>query len=335
MVASMSNVSEPILEVRNLHTSFFTSEGEVKAVNGVSFTLERGDILGIVGESGSGKSAMVLSILRLIDEPGRITFGQILFKGRDILEMSGKELRAIRGKDIAMIFPEPETALNPTLRVGLQVAEAVFSHMAVGRRAAFARGLEVMQEVRIPSAASRLRSYPHQFSGGMRQRVVIAMGLANEPSILIADEATTALDVTVQAQVLDLLRDLKRRRDMAIIAVTHNMGVVAGLCTRVIVMYAGQIVEAGSVTEVLRDPQHPYTWLLMRAMPRVDSDRGQPLAAIAGAPPDLAANLVGCKFSSRCPFRIARCVVDEPPLTELGDGHRAACWVTMNRALKK
>ncbi|MGH9351226.1 MAG: ABC transporter ATP-binding protein [Terriglobia bacterium] len=306
--------------------------GEVRAVRGVSFDVHPGECLGIVGESGSGKSALALSILQLLDDPGRTIAGHIMYDGKDILGMSQRELRELRGKHIAMIFPEPQSALNPVLKVGYQVAEAIVSHRRSRVATARKEAAALMAEVRIPESRARSGEYPHQFSGGMRQRVVIAMGLANQPAVLIADEPTTALDVTVQAQILDLLRELNSRHKMAIILVTHNMGVVAALCSRVLVMYAGRVVEDGPVGEIYNHPQHPYTWLLMRAMPTLDGDRKRPLQAIEGSPPDLVRDEPGCPFRVRCPFSVARCAADDPPLLEVGDNHRAACWVTMDRA---
>ncbi len=328
-------MAAPVLQVKDLKTQFFTDDGVVKAVNGVSFDLYPGETLGIVGESGCGKSVTALSILRLIQEPGRIVNGEVLFQGNDLLKLSNEEMREIRGKDIAMIFQDPLSSLNPVLNVGFQVEEAMFAHDRISNKNALGRTLELLKQVRIPSAASRVSDYPHQFSGGMRQRVMIAMGLANKPSILIADEPTTALDVTVQAQILELLRDLNRDTRTAIIMITHNMGVVAGLCQRVIVMYAGNIVEEGPVHEIFKNPQHPYTWSLLRSIPRLDSDRHQRLLSIEGLPPDLISPPRGCKFNPRCQFRIDRCLRDDPPLMAAGPNQRAACWVMMENALKE
>jgi oligopeptide transport system ATP-binding protein len=328
-------MATPVLQVKDLHTQFFTDDGVVKAVNGVSFDLHAGETLGIVGESGCGKSVTALSILRLVQEPGRVVGGQILFRGQDLLKLSNEEIREIRGKDIAMIFQDPLSSLNPVLKVGFQVEEALQAHQKIQEKDALKRTVALLEQVRIPSAATRVKDYPHQFSGGMRQRVMIAMGLANKPSILIADEPTTALDVTVQAQILELLRDLNRELKTAIIMITHNMGVVAGLCTRVIVMYAGQIVEEGPVHEIFKRPQHPYTWSLLRSIPRLDADRQERLQTIEGLPPDLIKPPAGCKFHPRCQFKVARCLTEDPPLMEVGPGQRAACWVTMDRALKE
>jgi oligopeptide/dipeptide ABC transporter ATP-binding protein len=326
------SMSDPVLEVRGLSTSFFTDDGEVKAVRDVSFDLAAGETLGIVGESGCGKSVTALSILGLVSRPGRVVAGEILFKGRDLLHIDREELRQIRGGDIAMIFQDPLSSLNPVHRIGAQIEEAMRAHDKIAPREVRPRGLDLLRQVHVPDAARRVRDYPHQFSGGMRQRVMIAMGLSNRPEILIADEPTTALDVTVQAQILQLLRDLNRDLGTSIILITHNLGVVAGLCKRVIVMYAGEIVEEGSTEQIFDSPQHPYTWSLLRSLPRVDADRHERLRSIEGLPPDLIAPPPGCKFNPRCPFRLERCFSEDPELMPVGDGHVAACWVTMKRA---
>ena len=328
-------MTEPVLQVKGLKTQFFTDDGVVQAVDDISFDLHAGETLGIVGESGCGKSVTALSILRLVQEPGRIVAGQILFRGDDLVTMPEEEVRHIRGKDIPMIFQDPLSSLNPVLRVGFQIAEAIEAHERIPGKVALGRAVQLLKQVRIPAAESRVRDYPHQFSGGMRQRAMIAMALANSPSILIADEPTTALDVTVQAQILELLRDLNEDLKTAIILITHNMGVVAGLCSRVIVMYAGRIVEHGPVNQIFKNPQHPYTWSLLQSMPRLDSDRRKRLVSIEGLPPDLIAPPSGCRFNPRCQFKIGRCLHDDPPLMEVSPEQEAACWVTMDRALKK
>ena len=324
----------PVLQVKDLHTEFFTDAGVVHAVDGVSFDLQPGETLGIVGESGCGKSVTALSILRLIQKPGRIVSGQILFKGSDIVTMTGEEVREIRGKDIAMIFQDPLSSLNPVLKVGFQIEEAMEAHEDIPGKKALDRAVQLLKRVRIPAAESRVNDYPHQFSGGMRQRAMIAMGLANSPSILIADEPTTALDVTVQAQILELLRDLNTELNTSIVLITHNMGVVAGLCSRVIVMYAGRIVEQGPVEQIFNNPQHPYTWSLLRSMPRLDSDRHERLVSIKGIPPDLIKPPEGCRFNPRCQFKVERCLHDDPHLMSVGPDQEAACWVTMREALR-
>jgi oligopeptide/dipeptide ABC transporter ATP-binding protein len=285
-----------------------------------------------VGESGCGKSVTALSILRLVQEPGRIVAGEILFKGQDVLKMTDEEVREIRGSDIAMIFQDPLSSLNPVLKVGFQIEEAMQVHRKYEKDAIPKRTVDLLKEVRIPAAESRVKDYPHQFSGGMRQRAMIAMGLSNDPAVLIADEPTTALDVTVQAQILELLRDLNREFGAAIILITHNLGVVAGLCKRVIVMYAGEIVEEGPVEQIFENPQHPYTWSLLRSIPRIDAARHERLKSIEGLPPDLIKPPSGCKFHPRCPFRVERCFRDDPVLEQVAPGQRAACWVTMKRA---
>ena len=317
--------------MRDLRTQFLTDGGIVTAVDGVSFDLYPGETLGIVGESGSGKSVTALSILRLVPDPGRIVNGQVLFRNQDLLQLTGEEIRDIRGRDIAMIFQDPQSSLNPVLRTGFQVDEAMLAHGKTKAEAS-AQTIELLKKVRIPAAASRYKDFPHQLSGGMRQRAMIAMGLANAPAILIADEPTTALDVTVQAQILELLADLNRELGTAIVMITHNMGVVAGLCSRVLVMYAGEIVEQGPVDQIFDNPQHPYTWSLLKSIPRVDALRHERLRSIEGIAPDLLRPPSGCRFHPRCPFRIEKCFKDEPHLEEVAPGQQAACWVTMERA---
>jgi oligopeptide transport system ATP-binding protein len=327
-------VAAPILRVRNLRTQFATHDGLVKAVDDVSFELYPGETLGIVGESGSGKSVTALSILRLVPEPGRIVGGEILFRNDDLMKMSDEDVREVRGRDIAMIFQDPQSSLNPVLRVGFQIDEAMVAHGKTSAEA-HSRTIDLLKRVRIPAAEARVKDFPHQLSGGMRQRAMIAMGLANAPQILIADEPTTALDVTVQAQILELLGDLNRELGTAIIMITHNMGVVAGLCTRVIVMYAGQIVEQGPVDQIFEKPQHPYTWSLLRSIPRVDAVRHERLRSIEGIAPDLLRPPSGCRFHPRCPFRLEKCYTDEPTLKEVAPDDLAACWVTMDRARRE
>src|SRR5438477_1772491 len=325
----------PILQVKDLQTQFLTHCAIVKAVDGVTFDLYPGESLGIVGESGSGKSMTALSLLRLVPDPGKVVGGQVLFRNQDLLQLSDEEIRDIRGRDIAMIFQDPQSSLNPVLQTGFQIAEAMLAHKKATKQQARQRTVELLKRVRIPAAESRVKDYPHQLSGGMRQRAMIAMGLANAPAILIADEPTTALDVTVQAQILELLADLNRELGTAIIMITHNMGVVAGLCTRVLVMYAGEIVEQGPVEQIFANPQHPYTWSLLKSMPRVDALRHERLRSIEGMAPDLLRPPSGCRFHPRCPFRIDKCFTNEPQLEEVGPGQRAACWVTMDRARKE
>jgi peptide/nickel transport system ATP-binding protein len=309
----------------------------VRAVDGVSFEVERGEIVGVVGESGSGKSITALSILRLVPQPGRIVGGRILFGRdgplRDVTQMSDDELRELRGSDVAMIFQDPMKSLNPVLRVGYQVREAMAAHRRFSGRQAEDRVVPMLEKVRIAAARLRADDFPHQFSGGMRQRLMIAMGLSNEPSLLVADEPTIALDVTVQAQIIELLRDLNRELGTAIVLITHNLAVVASLCTRVIVMYAGRIVEQGPTRQILKNPQHPYTWSLLRAIPRADGPPSAQLTSIAGMPPDLGNLPPGCKFHPRCRFRVDRCRREEPPLELAADAQHARCWVPMRVAL--
>ncbi|MEP6751216.1 MAG: ABC transporter ATP-binding protein [Candidatus Dormiibacterota bacterium] len=324
----------PILQVKGLRTEFLTDGGIVRAVDDVTFDLYPGETLGIVGESGSGKSVTALSLLRLVPDPGRVVGGQVLFRNEDLLQISEDDIRQIRGRDIAMIFQDPQSSLNPVLKTGFQIDEAMLAH-GTPKGQAHARTIELLKKVRIPAAESRVKDFPHQLSGGMRQRAMIAMGLANTPSILIADEPTTALDVTVQAQILELLADLNRELGTAIVMITHDMGVVAGLCTRVIVMYAGQIVEEGPVEQIFDNPQHPYTWSLLRSIPRVDALRHERLRSIEGIAPDLLHPPKGCRFHPRCPFRVEKCFTDEPSLEEVAPNQKAACWVTMERARRE
>jgi oligopeptide/dipeptide ABC transporter ATP-binding protein len=324
-------LAAPLLEVKGLRTQFALPDGVINAVDGISFDLHPGESLGIVGESGSGKSMTALSLLRLVPDPGKVVGGSVIFHNQDLLQISDDEIREIRGRDIAMIFQDPQSSLNPVLTTGFQVDEAMLAH-GKSRREAHARTIDLLKQVRIPAAETRVKDYPHQLSGGMRQRAMIAMGLANAPEILIADEPTTALDVTVQAQILELLGDLNRELGAAVIMITHNMGVVAGLCSRVIVMYAGKIVEQGPVDQIFENPQHPYTWSLLRSIPRVDAVRHERLRSIEGIAPDLLHPPSGCRFHPRCPFRIEKCYTDEPELREVHPDNLAACWVTMDRA---
>ena len=297
--------------------------------------MNAGETLGIVGESGSGKSMTALSILNLVPEPGRITGGQILFKDRDVVSMTSGELLEYRGGDAAMIFQDPMTSLNPVLRVGFQIEEAMRAHSRFDKRQAKERVVPLLERVRIPSPKQRARDFPHQFSGGMRQRAMIAMGLANEPALLIADEPTTALDVTVQAQILELLKDLNRELGTAIILISHNVAVISSLCTRVMVMYAGRVVESGPTRQVFDHPEHPYTWSLLRSVPRVDERRHERLISIQGMPPDLARLPSGCTFHRRCQFKVERCMREEPPLSEVAADQEARCWVLMRNVSKE
>ena len=317
-----------LIEVKNLTTKFYTQDGVVNAVNGVTFHVDEGETLGIVGESGCGKSITVLSLMRLIPiPPGKITDGEVNFQGRDLLQINDDEMRQIRGNKIAMIFQDPMTSLNPVLTINQQLSESLELHLNMSKDQARKRSIELLEMVGVAAAAERIDNYPHQFSGGMRQRVMIAMGLSCNPQLLIADEPTTALDVTIQAQILDLVKKLKRDIGMSMIWITHDLGVIAGLADRVNVMYAGFIVETASVKEIFANPRHPYTLGLLNSIPRLDQGRKAKLQPIEGLPPDLIALPKGCPFRARCMFAIARCADENPPLEPVGPRHHAACWV--------
>ncbi|HTG24806.1 MAG TPA: ABC transporter ATP-binding protein [Reyranella sp.] len=318
----------PLLEVRGLHTEFRTGAGLVRAVDGISYTVEHGETVAIVGESGSGKSVGALSILHLIpDPPGRITAGEILFDGRDLRGLSEAEMRRIRGRDIGMVFQEPMTSLNPVLSVGRQITETLEQHQDADRATADRRALELLEMVGIADPVRRLRQYPHQLSGGMRQRVMIAIALACNPRLIIADEPTTALDVTIQAQILELMKSLALRFNVAQIIITHNLGVVARYASRVNVMYAGRIVEAGGADAIYHNPRHPYTMALLRSVPRLDRPRQARLAPVDGQPPDLTRLDGGCAFRPRCRFAVDQCAQAQPALERAGAaGHVAACF---------
>jgi oligopeptide transport system ATP-binding protein len=321
-------MSEPLLSVRGLTTRFRTERGTVTAVDDVSFDVHAGETVAIVGESGSGKSVTALSILRLIpDPPGRIVGGQILFDGTDLLGLDDRGIRAIRGNRIAMIFQEPMSSLNPAITVGRQIGEPVNLHRGTPWAQALERARELLGMVRIPDAAARVNAYPHQFSGGMRQRAMIAMALACEPQLIIADEPTTALDVTVQAQILDLLQDLARQANSALILITHDLGVVARYANRVIVMYGGRVVETAPAATLYAKPAHPYTRGLMASIPRLDGDIRQRLVPIEGSPPDLSALPPGCAFAPRCKLASERCRTERPVLRQIGVNHHKACHV--------
>ena len=318
---------DEILKVEVLKTSFMTSSGEVQAVRGVSFGVRKGEILGIVGESGSGKSVTSMTILRLLADTARIKEGAIRFEGKDLTKVSEKEMRAIRGQKIAMIFQDPMSSLNPLVPVGKQVAEIMkIHHPEMKPEQLKQRTLELFEQVRIPEAAKRLRSYPHEFSGGMRQRVMIAMALANRPDLLIADEPTTALDVTIQDQILKQLRSLQREYGTSIIFITHDLGVVAELCDRVVVMYGGLIMEEAPIEEIFANPLHPYTMGLLASIPGVHKDKSERLQSIAGSPPDMTSPPAGCPFAPRCPYARNICAAECPPYVQAG-GHRAMCWL--------
>jgi oligopeptide transport system ATP-binding protein len=316
-----------LLDVKNLTTRFHTEEGIVYAVNDLSYKLDEGETIGVVGESGCGKSVHALSIMRLIPiPPGRIVSGKVLFQGQDLLRLSEPEMRHVRGAQIAMIFQDPMTSLNPVLTIGFQITEALNQHLGMGQKAARERAAELLSLVGIPEAAQRLDDYPHQFSGGMRQRAMIAMALSCTPKILIADEPTTALDVTIQAQIIELVKRLQDQLGMAIIWITHDLGIVAGLTRRVNVMYAGCLIETGPVKRIYHDPRHPYTLGLLASLPAINRPAGQKLFSIKGEPPDLVGVTTGCPFTPRCIFAVERCQHEMPPLEEFEIHHFVACW---------
>ena len=316
---------DKLLEVRGLKTHFATDRGLFRAVDGISFDVPRGRTVGLVGESGCGKSVTSLSVMGLVAPPGKVEAEAVAFEGRDVLGLSADERRKLRGGKMSMIFQEPMTSLNPVHTIGQQIVEAILAHTTLSPPAAKARAIEMLELVRIPSPAQRIDDYPHSLSGGMRQRVMIAMALSCEPALLIADEPTTALDVTIQAQILDLLQDLQRRLGMAILIITHDLGVIAEVADDVLVMYAGQIVESAPVNALFADPQHPYTIGLLGSIPRLDVERAR-LATIEGTVPSPNNQPKGCRFAPRCPFADRHCHDAPPPLRTLGDDHRVACW---------
>ncbi|MCD6442979.1 MAG: ABC transporter ATP-binding protein [Thermotogae bacterium] len=318
-------MKDVLLQVKNLKTYFFTEDGVVKAVDGVNFEVYRGETLGLVGESGCGKSVTSLSILRLLDEKGRIVDGEIIFEGKNLLDLSEEEMRNIRGNDIAMIFQEPMVALNPVYTVGDQIMEAIILHQKVGKNEARKKAIEMLRKVGIPEPEKRIDEYPHELSGGMRQRAMIAMALSCHPKLLIADEPTTALDVTIQAQILELMKELQKEFGMSIIMITHDLGVIAEMADRVAVMYAGKIVEYADVKTLFKDPKHPYTWGLMNSIPRLDVEQ-EKLRPIPGIVPDALNFPPGCKFHPRCEFATDRCRSEEPEIIEVEKDHLVACW---------
>jgi len=321
----MPDAQAPLLDVRDLRVSFRTEDGVVQAVDDLSLTVAPGEVLGIVGESGSGKTVSMMALMRLIRDPNAVVEGQVLHRGRDLMRLSPGDMRAVRGREIAMIFQDPMTALTPVYTVGWQIEEQIRAHEKLSRRAARDRTIQLLAEVGIPNAKRRVDDYPHQFSGGMRQRVMIAMALSCNPSLLIADEPTTALDVTIQAQILELMKRLQRDHGSSIVLITHDMGVVAELAERVVVMYAGRVVEEATKEQLFRDPQHPYTWGLLASMPRVDKPKVRRLVPIPGAPPSLLSPPEGCRFAPRCPHRFAACSA-RPELAErVSPGRRDAC----------
>lgn len=315
-----------LLSVKDLEVAFFTKDGKVSAVNSISYTVDEGDTLGIVGESGCGKSVSAMALLRLLPTPpARIMGGEVVLQGQDLLKLPQSQMHTIRGSKIAMIFQDPMTSLNPVMTVGKQISEAVRVNLGLGARECRDRTIEVLSNVGIPRAVDRLGDYPHQFSGGMRQRVMIAMAISCRPKLLIADEPTTSLDVTIQAQIVDLVRRLQQDLGMAVIWITHDLGVIARIAKRLNVMYAGKIIEYGPIKSVFAKPQHPYTMGLLGSLPRIDSNSDQELQFIEGAPPDMVRLPKGCSFAPRCKFRSERCLVEEPQLVGVGDDHMAAC----------
>jgi oligopeptide transport system ATP-binding protein len=319
---------KPLLEVSNLHVTFRSQHQEVKAIRGVDFTIGEGEVVAFVGESGSGKSVTFQSIMRLLPQPpANIDRGQVLYSGRDLTKLSEVDMQKIRGKEIAMIFQDPMTSLNPTIRVGKQITESLMRHQKLTSQEAKNRSIELLKMVGIPSPSERINQFPHQFSGGMRQRAMIAMALACSPKLLIADEPTTALDVTIQAQIIDLLKDLQKNTGSSIVFITHDLGVVAEIADRVAVMYAGKIVETGTLDEIFYDPKHPYTWGLLSSMPKLNQSRDQDLASIPGSPPSLVNPPVGCPFTSRCPHAMKVCQEQMPEVTTSSDSHQVACWL--------
>ncbi|WP_124726669.1 ABC transporter ATP-binding protein [Staphylospora marina] len=317
-----------VLEVRDLHVSFETFNGEVKAVRGVSFHVNKGETVAIVGESGCGKSVTSQTIMRLIpNPPGIIKQGEIIFEGKDLTKLPEKQMERIRGAEIAMIFQDPMTSLNPTMTVGKQIMEGLMKHQKMSSEQAKKRAIEMLRLVGIPSPESRFGQYPHQFSGGMRQRAMIAIALACQPKLLIADEPTTALDVTIQAQIIDLMKDLQEKTDSSIILITHDLGVVADIADRVVVMYAGKVIESGLLDEVFYNPRHPYTWGLLGSMPRLDLSSDQELTPIPGAPPNLLNPPKGCPFAARCKHAMKICTEQMPDTTQVSETHQVACWL--------
>ena len=326
--------AEVLLDIQQLQTTFFTHVGPVQAVRQVDLKVERGEAVGIVGESGCGKSVMSMSIMGLVANPGKIVGGQINFNGQDLAKMAEKDLRKIRGNKIAMIFQDPMTSLNPVKKIGGQITEVLHLHQEISHEDAKARAIEPLRRVGIPSPDNGLKQYPLEFSGGMRQRVMIAMALACNPDLLIADEPTTALDVTIQAQILELMKDLRNKINSSIILITHDLGVVANLCDSIRVMYAGKIVEEANTRDLFYEPRHPYTWGLLKSIPKITEDTKERLVPIDGQPPDLLKPPTGCAFAERCPHVMAICQQQQPPLLAAGRGseHRAACWLNHEQA---
>ena len=326
---------QKLLEVKNLHVSFFTPAGEVKAVNGISYDVDYDEVMGIVGESGSGKSVEAYSIIGLLQSPGKVMEGSITLEGEDMLAKTPSEMVDYRGSQVAMIFQNPMTCLNPVYTIGNQLTEALRAHdKSISKEDADKRAMEMLEQVGINNVEKRMKQYPHELSGGMRQRVMIAMGLICHPKLLIADEPTTALDVTIQAQILELMKELQKKNHMGIIFITHNLGVVAEVCDKVSVMYAGKMVEQGPVDDIFYEPGHPYTMGLLRSMPRVDAESYERLIPIEGTPVDMLNPPEGCPFAPRCEHAMKVCLQKMPPYVELGDNHRAACWLRVQDAIE-
>ena len=324
----MERERERILEVKDLHISFDTYAGEVQAVRGVSFYLDKAEAIAIVGESGCGKSVTAQSIMKLIPmPPGRFKSGSVIFSGQDITKFNNKQMEAVRGSEMGMIFQDPMTSLNPTMQIGKQIAESLRKHQHLSKKQAHEKAVEMLKLVGIPNPERRANQYPHEFSGGMRQRAMIAIALACKPKLLIADEPTTALDVTIQAQILDLMKELKSKLDTSIILITHDLGVVAGMAERILVMYAGKIVESGTVNDIFYNPKHPYTWGLLKSVPRLDAENKEDLIPIIGTPPDLFAPPKGCAFAARCAYSMEVCYDQQPEETVGENDHRASCWL--------
>ena len=319
---------EKILEVLDLHVSFDTYAGEIQAVRGVTFDLHKAEVIAIVGESGCGKSVTAKSIMKLIPSPpGRLKQGSIIFNGKDITSYKRRQMEAIRGSEIGMIFQDPMTSLSPTMLVGKQISEGLMQHQKLSKKQAKEKSVEMLKLVGIPNPESRVNQYPHEFSGGMRQRAMIAIALACNPKLLIADEPTTALDVTIQAQILDLMKELTQKIDTSIILITHDLGVAANIAERIIVMYAGKVVESGAIDDIFYNPQHPYTWGLLKSVPRLDSGHKEELIPIIGTPPDLFSPPKGCAFAARCKYSMKVCYMLQPEMNEISEGHNAACWL--------
>lgn len=325
---------ERLLTVNNLKTSFFTHAGEVKAIDGVSIYLNKGETLGIVGESGSGKSVTMLSVMKLLPQNAQVKTGEIIFDGKNLTDMKNREMDTIRGDQIGMIFQDPMTSLNPVYTIGNLITEVLRKHKKMSPKQAYEKSVEMLSLVSIPDPAKRMKQYPHEFSGGMRQRAMIAMAMCCGPQLIIADEPTTALDVTIQAQILDLMKDLKKRFNTSLILITHDLGVVAGICDRVNVMYAGTIAEAGTVRDIFYEPKHPYTWGLLKSIPNPKSLAKERLIPIEGTPPDLLKPPAGCPFAPRCKYAMKVCVKERPPMFNISEGHSAACFLNHKDAPK-